>query len=74
MATQLICDSCGSRIRTGLRVTAVDEHPHKGDELRKEHDVCFRCGEGLALEIRGPLPKNIRPLDEDEATAPGGRN
>lgn len=69
MATLLICDCCGSRIRTGLHVTAVDVHPHKGDELRSVHDVCFRCGERMDLETRGPLPKYIQPLEED---APAG--
>lgn len=63
MAKITICDSCGTRIRTGLTVTAVEEHPHKGDELRSEHDVCFQCGERMALEIRGPLPRYIQPLD-----------
>ena len=74
MAKITICDSCGTRIRTGLRVTAVAEHPHKGEELRIQHDVCFRCGERMELEIRGPLPTYTQTLAEDTAPAPAGQN
>lgn len=57
MATITVCDCCGSRIRTGLRVTVKDEHPHNREELRSTHDVCFKCGEGMELELPGPLPR-----------------
>lgn len=63
MATVTICDCCGSRIRAGLRVTVKEEHPHKGEQLTRLRDVCFRCGERMQLELPGPLPRYPAPVE-----------
>lgn len=69
MATLTICDCCNTPLRKGLRVRVVETHPHKGDELEREADICFRCGERMELLFHGPLPKYLAPPEEEEEEA-----
>lgn len=67
MAKITICDCCGEKMRPGLRVTLVETHPHKGDEIKTDLDVCHRCGEKIKLTTRAPLPIFAKQAGEDAA-------
>ena len=54
-------------MRPGLRVTLVETHPHKGDEIKTDLDVCHRCGEKIELTARAPLPIFAKQAGEDAA-------